>query len=229
MQARCRIICCRLYDGLLILIFFAVENALDYCRCPWLRWRQCHSLSAIMGQLKHTRPTYSNPKHLLAFLTCLLVLYSRSRGRWRWPELSYYNIWNSVTFHWSISAASTISWDSPACFLKPNPDPLMPWWNSLLQEIGRWWTKIHVCAAPPSFRGSISAAGCKHKPLVFVGVTFFINLPILLCIYSLEKILNFRKNNLYNCVFILRNIQTERMNNGWRDRWRDEQTCNKST
>lgn len=152
MQARCRIICCRLYDGLLILIFFAVENALDYCRCPWLRWRQCHSLSAIMGQLKHTRPTYSNPKHLLAFLTCLLVLYSRSRGRWRWPELSYYNIWNSVTFHWSISAASTISWDSPACFLKPNPDPLMPWWNSLLQEIGRWWTKIHVRAASPGFR-----------------------------------------------------------------------------
>lgn len=137
-SACCRLICCRLYDGLLILICFAViqysvssiffffgECTGQDCRGPWLRWRRCHSLSAIMGQAKQTRPTYSNSKHLLAFFSCHLVLYSTSRVKWRWPELSCSNIWNNVSFHSSVLAALAIFWDSPACIVKPNPDPLL--------------------------------------------------------------------------------------------------------
>lgn len=96
----------------------AAVNALHHCGCPWSQRKQCHSLSAIMGQPRQTEPTYSNAKHLLAFLSCLSVLYSRSNGRWRWPELSYYNIWNNLSFHWFVSAIS------PECFLKPSPDSL---------------------------------------------------------------------------------------------------------
>lgn len=98
-----------LSDGLLLLFFFSSvysvltcffpgsRGALGNCRCPWLRL----PLSAIMGQLKQTRPLRSNPKHLLTFLSCLLVLHSRSGGRWRWPELLCYNMWNMSAFHLS--------------------------------------------------------------------------------------------------------------------------------
>lgn len=83
--------------SLLTCFFPGSRGALGNCRCPWLRL----PLSAIMGQLKQTRPSRSNPKHLLAFLSCLLVLHSRSGGRWRWPELLCYNMWNMSAFHLS--------------------------------------------------------------------------------------------------------------------------------
>lgn len=135
LSACCRLICCRLYDGLLILICFAViqysvssifwENALGRIAEVLGCVGGSVTLSAIMGQPKQTRPTYSNSKHLLTFFSCHLVLYSRSRVKWRWPELSCSNIWNNVSFHSSVLAALVIFWDSPACIVKPNPDPLL--------------------------------------------------------------------------------------------------------
>ena len=57
------------------------------------------SVSPSWDEPSQTGPAYSNAQHLLAFLSCLSVHYSRSGGRWRWPELSRYNIWNNVSFH----------------------------------------------------------------------------------------------------------------------------------
>lgn len=101
MYAYPSIICCQVHDGLFTLmcsvvhynnvltaamlmlthVLQAAENALHHRGRPWLPQRQCPSLSAtitsIMGQPSQTGPAYSNAKHLLAFLNCLLVLYSR--------------------------------------------------------------------------------------------------------------------------------------------------------
>lgn len=145
-------LCCRLYGGLLILIcsavlqdniltafmffFFwwmcvkAAEEALHHCGCPWSQRRRCRSLSVVMGRPGQTGPTYSNAKHLLAFLNCLLVPNSRSRGRWCWPEVSCYNIWNKVIFHWSVWAAALKSRGSP-------PSAMEDWtvWAQLLQAV----------------------------------------------------------------------------------------------
>lgn len=114
-----------------------------------------------MGQPSQTGPTYGNAKHLLAFLNCLLVLYSTRRGRWCWPEQPCYNIWNDVSFHWSISAASLKSWHSPACFFYPYPHSLTLRWSLLLRESGRCWIKIPV-NAEKLLRGCTEEV-CGHK------------------------------------------------------------------
>lgn len=92
------------------------------------------------GNQSRPRPTYSNRKHLLAFLSSLSVLYSGSRGRWRWPELSYDNIWNSVSFHWFMSAGRFNN-ILPKLPKRASSNLILmlwcQWWIFLLQETGR--------------------------------------------------------------------------------------------
>lgn len=95
-------------------------------------------------QTSKTGPAYNNAKHLLAFLSCLLVFHSRSRGRsrGRQPTQSYFNIWNSV----STSSAAPKPSDSPVYFLKLVlhfiKKNLLCFFLSCKGE--RCWTKISV-------------------------------------------------------------------------------------
>lgn len=138
----------------MIPIYFALSSQRflsDICCCFFSRQRRTHCISADVlgcvtlcqpswGNQSRPRPTYSNRKHLLAFLSCLLVLYSGSRGRWRWPELSYDNIWNSVSFHWFMSAGRFNN-ILPKLPKRVSSNLILmlwcQWWIFLLQERGR--------------------------------------------------------------------------------------------
>jgi len=108
-----------------------------------LQQRQCHSFSAIMtsimGQASQSGPTYSNAKHLLAFLSCLSVLYSKKQKEVTLARAVLLQHLEQCQVR-ICCFTEILHWDSPACFYRPIPDYLTPWWSFLLCESRRCWT-----------------------------------------------------------------------------------------